>query len=255
MADFSPVLAVDLALRRYDDFGVALVSRRANRLDAKLLRLSGNGEPRAAAVADQLAEIARQNAVDVVLLDGTQAWKDEDNGLPHCRVCERAMHTASKTGLPSQCKPRNYLAFTAFSIAVFDAMSLAGFPRLAVHPARHQGRACIETFPYRAWRSLGLSPLPSKARATPADISSRRTLLEERFHLRCESDPSHDELQALVSSLAGIALQDRRTENLLCAGIPPFLRDGTMREGFIVVPKSVINGEKDSVTSPGSTPD
>lgn len=242
MSEAPPVLAVDLALKHLRDFGVALVSRVGRRLEAKLLRWHSTTPPTAAEVADRILQIAEQHSVNIILLDGTQAWKDEDNGLLHCRVCEKEMHTPSKTGPPGVCKPGNYLAFTEFSIGIFDALAASGFPRLADTPDRHHGRACIETFPFRAWRSLGVSPLPSKARATSADISTRRGWLEHRFGLRCDVDPSHDELQALVTSLGGVALQERRTDHLAWAGTPPFLKAGTIREGLLMIPKAPPGG-------------
>jgi hypothetical protein len=238
MPEAPPVLAVDLALKHLRDFGVALVSRVGLHLEANLLRWHSKTTPTVREVADRILQVTERHAVNIILLDGTQAWKDEDNGLVHCRVCEKEMHTPSKTGPPGLCKPANYLAFTEFSIGIFDALAAAGFPRLAVDPAQHHGRACIETFPFRAWRNLGLAPLPSKARATAEDIATRRAWLADRFDLRCEAEPSHDELQALVSSLAGVALQDRRTDRLAWAGTPPFRKAGTMREGLLVIPKA-----------------
>ena len=233
-----PILTVDLALKRYQDFGVAVVSRRKDRFQAELVRWDDAGTPEPSVVAHRIVQLAHQHDVHLILLDGTQAWKDEDNGLLHCRICEKEMHTPSKTGPPGTCKPQNYLAFTKSTVAIFDALALSGFPRLAGPPSMSQGKVSIETFPHRAWRGLGLPPLPAKTRATRTDISSRWRSLEDRFRLRCEKEPSHDELQALVSGLAGIAIQGGSTDGFACSGVAPFIKDGSMREGFIVVPKT-----------------
>ena len=53
---------------------------------------------------------------------------------------------------------------------------------------------------------------------------------------RPETVRAHDELQALVSSLAGVALEDGNQGGVTFAGVPPIKLDGTRREGFIVNP-------------------
>jgi hypothetical protein len=47
---------------------------------------------------------------------------------------------------------------------------------------------------------------------------------------------SHHELQALVSGLAGVALDDGNEAGVSIAGVSPMEMDGTWREGFIVNP-------------------
>lgn len=238
----SPVLAIDLALKSYSDFGVVLVERSGGSLHARIERWTGSGAPDPRCVADRALRLAERFGVKTILIDGTQAWKDPMNGLAHCRVCEKVMHTPSKTGPPGECKPRNYLGFTVFSIAVFDALDAAGFPRLSAHPSAQTGRVAIETFPFRAWRSLGLSPLPAKAKATSADVQRCALALQHAHGLSADRIPTHDELQAMVTSLAGVALSDGSL-NVLCAGVAPFVHEGFIREGFIVIPGRNENRE------------
>jgi hypothetical protein len=56
------------------------------------------------------------------------------------------------------------------------------------------------------------------------------------FPLDAEDYLSHDDLQALVAGLAGVALDDGNAAGVAIAGAPPVRLEGTWREGFIVNP-------------------
>jgi hypothetical protein len=176
--------------------------------------------------------------VQVVLVDGPQAWKDPGNGLEHARVCEHELHTPAKTGLPGQVKPANYRPFVDFSIAVFDRLDAVGWVRFQdlVLAGMSRGVA-VESFPCAAWRALDLDPLPSKSKATEQDISRRATLLAERFKLRLSETPTHDQLQAIVSGLGGLGIEQQDGTRAAVAGVSPTMIDGTWREGYIVTPR------------------
>ena len=49
-------------------------------------------------------------------------------------------------------------------------------------------------------------------------------------------DLTHDELQALIAGLAGIAVEGHASCAVTLAGVAPFELDGSWREGFIVNP-------------------
>jgi hypothetical protein len=59
------------------------------------------------------------------------------------------------------------------------------------------------------------------------------------FSIDVAGEVSHDELQALVSGLAGLALSDGHAVGVNVAGVPPIQMDGTWREDFIVNPTLV----------------
>jgi hypothetical protein len=123
----------------------------------------------------------------------------------------------------------------SFSIQVFDELSAMNWPRLG-SPALPYAATVIESFPFSAWRSLGLPPLPAKAKIRPAQLFEHLVALQAIFPLRLASSPNHDEMQALVAGLAGIALESGQLANVSFKGNPPFTLDGIWREGLIVNP-------------------
>jgi hypothetical protein len=48
--------------------------------------------------------------------------------------------------------------------------------------------------------------------------------------------PNHDQLQAIVGGLPGLALDERNTAAVRIVGKPPRREEGHWREGFIVLP-------------------
>ncbi|TFG53126.1 MAG: DUF429 domain-containing protein [Gemmatimonadales bacterium] len=236
-----PIISIDLAYKHYDDFGVAVLDERDDMIDVTFvsLRDAGLADPPAPdACAMFIAEFAAELGARVVLLDGPQGWKAPDNGLEHSRVCERELHTPAKTGLPGQVKPAPYRPFVEFSIAVFDYLDGLSWPRLQqlALAGASQG-VVVESFPFAAWRALGIDPLPSKTKATAYDVSSRASLLADRFGLRLAAMPTHDQLQALVSGLGGLGVDLEDGTRAAAAGLAPALIDGTWREGYIVTPR------------------
>lgn len=238
MESMSPamrILSADLAYRDYRDIGIALLEPEADKVKVTFKQLRGVGEPKADITAQKLAALAAELEVDILFLDGPQGWKDPDSMYPHSRVCERVLNTPAKTGLPGQVKPANYAPFVAFSIEVFDSLQVLGWPRYG-GPLSWPQHTAVESFPLSAWRSLGLPILPAKAKATEQDLCNRLASLKAIFNLDVSEDPNHDELQAIVSGLAGIALLRGDMESFRIEGTAPFALEGTVREGFIVNP-------------------
>src|SRR5882672_6061065 len=204
-----PTLSVDLALD-YRDIGVVTLARLDSRIKASAVRLTTrglHGRPSAGGLADALVSLANEISAAWIFIDGPQGWKAPDNGCEHSRCCEQALGTQGKTGLPGVTKPENYVAFITFAIELFDALDIRGWPRLltaAIPPLRR--RCAIESFPTSAWRSLGLVPLPGNAATAPEMVLARLQSLRAVFPLDVSNDLSHDELQALVAGLAGVAL-------------------------------------------------
>ncbi len=165
-----PVLSVDLAHTSYANLGIILLEEHKSGFVAAPLtvdRLGLAGQPSPEVLAGCLAKTCERMKISTILLDGPQGWKHPDNGLIHCRRCEKALNTPAKTGLPNQAKPANYLPFVHFSIAVFQALFDRGFGLLGDSVS---GRSvALESFPLAAWRSLSIRPLPAKKKCTAAD--------------------------------------------------------------------------------------
>lgn len=233
-------LSVDLAYKDYEDIGVVLLAKVGERVEATPVRLATiglRGRPTIPALANALTTLAAKFSVDWIFIDGPQGWKAPDNGLGHSRCCERELATQGKTGLPGTTKPANYTGFISFSIGLFDALTDREWSRLLTSelpPTR--SKCAVESFPTSAWRSIGLVPLPGKASATSETVFEKLGLLRSVFPIDAPDDLSHDELQALVAGLAGIAMETGSAAGVSIAGIPPIQVSGTWREGFIVNP-------------------
>ena len=229
------IVSVDLAYRHYRDIGVAVMHEKSNFIDANLERIPLSGQPTPDQLAEYFVDLADGSGSKYILIDGPQGWKDPDNGLIHSRVCERVLNTPAKTGLPNIVKPANYQPFVAFSISVFDELARLGWSRLK-STSQEATQIVIETFPLSAWRSLSLLPLPAKAKCTQVMLQDRRTALETVYPLRFSGQPTHDELQAVVAGLAGLAVESRRTAEYSTSGVAPFMLHAAHREGFILSP-------------------
>jgi hypothetical protein len=230
------VLSVDLANSSYANLGIVILEDKQNAFSAWTLAARGlglTGPPSSEDLATKLADACRRLSAHILLLDGPQGWKHPDSGLQHSRVCERVLNAPGKTGLPGNAKPGNYLPFIAFSIAVFQALVNHGFE---IWSDRAGPLIAVETFPLSAWRHLGLTPLPAKAKARSADLQRAACDIRNLFPIDVPEGLSHDELQALVSAFGGMALARGCRAGYVAAGISPTLIDGTWREGFIINP-------------------
>ena len=234
------VLSVDLAYKHYRDCGVALLSQQAGAPHAQLLEVSLSGPPDPQRLADWLADQADRHQVAGLCIDGPLGWKAPDTEAEHCRLSEKAVRAPGKTGLPPDgVKPRGYLPFTRFSIALFERLTgVHGFA-LPGHLAPGNARFVTETFPTAAWRQLGLAPVPAKAKTTPAALHDAVQRLQQATGVVITpGTPTHDELQAVVGGLAGLAWAQGDRAQVHLAGAPPFRLDDCWREGYIMIPAS-----------------
>jgi hypothetical protein len=231
------VLSVDLAYKHYRDCGIALLSQREGAPHAQLLEVSLVGTPDPQALADWLADLADRHQVAGLCIDGPLGWKAPDTEAEHCRLSEKAVRAPGKTGLPPDgVKPRGYLPFTQFSIALFERLTGAHAFVLPGHPGTCGARFVTETFPTAAWRALGLAPLPGKSRATPADVAEAVRRLEHATEIVLDGLPTHDQLQAVVGGLAPLDWACGAHERVQLAGAPPFRLDDRWCEGYIMIP-------------------
>jgi hypothetical protein len=236
------VVSVDLAYKTYADVGAVVLRNHRDHVCGELLPISLTGEPSPVDLARFLDRYCADVGARVLLLDGPQGWRALDSASMHSRACERELNTPAKTGLPGSVKPVSYKKFVAFSIEVFDALCRTGWTRLSrVGMALSStNRVVIESFPTAAWHSLGIAPLPSKQKTKATDFEPRLLALEGILPLQLSGRPTHDQLQAIVAGLAGLAVEMNAWNACTVAGLSPFACDGCWREGFIVNPAREI---------------
>lgn len=230
------ILSIDLAARRYQDIGIALLSDCIGAVRATLVSpasLNLAGAPNAGDLAHALHALATRHDVRLILIDGPQAWRADDAPNAHMRACERATRTPGKTGLPGIVKPASWTRMATYSYDLFDRLDALGWPRLGA--SWHGERAAIESFPTHAWRSLGHPPLPGKR--ARLDIAPWCSWLEPHYLGASLGDVSHDELQAVIAGLAGLQMIDGGIDAVARHGEAPFRSGATWREGFIVSPR------------------
>jgi hypothetical protein len=256
------VLSVDLAYRRWSDLGVVILDRNAGHAATPstsqlfaaqapaiaceivpfappgLDPVQDCGPIDAEILAGRLNHLCGVRGIRVMMLDGPQAWKSRSNGLEHARVSERQLNTAAKTGLPGMVKPATYRPFAEFCVDVYDALCRRGWRRLATHERSDapQERVLVESYPRAAWKSLGIKPLPAKRRACISDLAEAYTALRALIPFVTNRVPNHDQLQAIVGGLPGLALEEHNSAGLRIVGNPPSREQGHWREGFIVLP-------------------
>ena len=238
----STVLSIDLAYKSACDLGICLIERtRRRRLRVSFphfWKLGIENPPSPKQLAHAIHRFCRDNGILIVFLDGPQGWKDPKSGLKHSRICERKLNAPAKTGAVGQVKPRNYLPFVRFSISTFAELVKLGAkltrkPTVIIPKNR---LLVLESLPLSAWRKLKIAPLPAKRRAQLVDLKDRLRKLQRFYRFHVHYQPGHDQLQALVSGLAGVAILAGNTSGYIAEGAPPENQTGVIVEGFIVNP-------------------
>jgi hypothetical protein len=268
------VLSIDLAFRRWSDLGAVLLERahvqpvrepgfgpiglplkptfgsaKSGNIQAaqepdegviacEILRWDDPGPVDPENLAGRLNHICVTRNVKILMLDGPQAWKSSSNGLEFARVSERQLNKPSKTGLPGMVKPVSSRPFAEACLDVYDALCRRGWHRLQTRnqPIATPERLLVESYPHAAWKSLGIKPLPSKRRTKVSDLAEAFAALCALMPITTDRPPNHDQLQAIVGGLCGLALEERNTAGAKIVGKPPQREDGHWREGFIVLP-------------------
>lgn len=222
--------------------GIVVLERRSAAVHCEIIPSFAPGNERGPVDANVLAgflnHMATVRGIQVMMLDGPQAWKSRDNGCEHARVSEQQLNTAAKTGLPGIVKPLTYRPFAEFCLDVYDALCRRGWRRLATReqPGAGPERVLVESYPHAAWKALGLKPLPSKRRHKVSDLAAAYGALRQVIPFTTNRPPNHDQLQAIVGGLPGLALEARDAAGAQIVGSPPRREEGHWREGFIVLP-------------------
>jgi hypothetical protein len=245
------VLSVDLACRSWSDLGVVLLEQRGSPNDpqvalqiaCEIIRWQDPAPPPVVELALRLNTLCLERGAGVLMLDGPQAWKSEDNGQEFCRVSERELNTSAKTGLPGTVLPGTYERFVGYCLALYDALGRLGWQRLATReqPEEMPQKILVESYPHAAWKSLGITPLPAKRKCRVSHLAEAYAALTALLPITTSQPPNHDQLQAIVGGLPGLAIEQRSERgakdlSTRIVGQPPRWEDGHWREGFIVVP-------------------
>jgi hypothetical protein len=246
------VLSIDLACRRWSDVGIVLLRRTSPAavppdalpapIECQIIASTADGldeniiDPEV--LAGRLNHLCITHEVRILVLDGPQGWKSSKNGLEHSRLSERMLNTATKTGLPGMVKPYPYRTFAEFCLDVYDALCRRGWKRLSTTSSATLGehRILVESYPHAAWKSLGLPPLPTKRRAHVSDLARAFAALNRILPITTNQPPNHDQLQAIIGGLPGLAIEERNSAALRIVGAAPHREEGHWREGFIVLP-------------------
>jgi hypothetical protein len=262
------VLSVDLATLRWSDLGIVVLDRAHSdpspnpmepgagvtlkpRLAAKsvpdpvsgpitceIICWNDPGPVIADGLAGRLNHLCGVRGIRVLMLDGPQAWKSRFNGLEHARVSEKQLNTTVKTGLPGSIKPRTRQPYAEFCLEVYKALGRRGWQRLETReqPGSAQERVLLESNPRAAWKSLGIKPLPAKRKTHISDLAEAFGSLRALLPFTVNRPPNHNQLQAIVGGLPGLALEERNIDAARIVGAPPRREEGLWREGFIVLP-------------------
>ena len=258
------VLSVDLATLRWSDLGIVVLDRAHSEqaqkpckpvaglplkpifsserasgpLTCEIISWNDPGPVIADTLAGRLNHLCGVRGIQVLMLDGPQAWKSRFNGLEHARVSEKQLNTAAKTGLPGVVKPRTRQPFAEFCLEVYKALDRRGWQRLETReqPGSAQERVLLESNPRAAWKSLGIKPLPAKRRTRISDLAEAFGALRALIPFTANRPPNHNQLQAIVGGLPGLALAERNMDGARIVGAAPRREEGFWREGFIVLP-------------------
>jgi hypothetical protein len=237
-----PVLSVDLACRSWSDLGVVLLEQNGPRIACEIIHWQNPAPPPVVELAIRLNTLCLERNAGILMLDGPQAWKSEDNGQQFCRVSERELNTSAKTGLPGTVLPGTYERFVGYCLALYDALARLGWHRLATRERPWQQedvpprKILVESYPHAAWKSLGIPPLPAKRKCRISQLAEAYAALTALLPITTSQPPNHDQLQAIVGGLPGLAIEQRNATGTRIVGHPPRHENGHWREGFIAVP-------------------
>jgi hypothetical protein len=254
------ILSVDLAYRRWADLGIVVLERIPGFADepgpsgnapisCEMISSTGgavdsgldDGRVAGDILTGRLNHLCGIRKISVMVVDGPQAWKSHENGFQHSRVSERQLNTAGRPGFQAWSSPSRS-GHSLSSALTFTTASAVGTGRAESTSStrsakRHdQQPHCCRELSVCCMEALGLKPLPSKRRATVSDLAEAYGALCSGIPIITNRPPNHDQLQAIVGGLPGLAIEERNSGAMRIVGNPPHREDGYWREGFIVLP-------------------
>jgi hypothetical protein len=234
------VLSIDLASKRYADFGLAQIDPGSHAPTFPGLEDLGFADPpRPDDCAAAIDVYARSHDISVILLDGPQGWRHPRSPIDYMRLAERVLNTPGKTGTPGKAKPKTYLGYITFSIELYDALRQKhGWELLRDGWQKvRRGRWLAESYPSAAWELLGLERLPSKVRKDRTQLRKFTRRLAKATGYKLPGVLSHDQLQAAVVLPAAEAIAEHDPSRLIVVGFEPLpAPGGSVYEGWIVNP-------------------
>jgi hypothetical protein len=194
-------LSIDLAYRRYSDFGLAFLPDGSIRPVYPLPEEIGlEGVPSPGECARIVDDFCDQRQGSILLLDGPQGWRHPASAIVGMRLCERVLNTPGRTGLPGLVEPKGYLPFVRFSIQLFhDLRTRSGWVLMTEN--RHSPpapRLAAEGFPSSAWALHGMVRLPAKRKVGRDEVAFRAMRLSEGSGLEIPAGLTHDQVQTSV---------------------------------------------------------
>jgi hypothetical protein len=233
-----PVLSVDLACRSWSDLGVILLEQKGPLIACDVIRWDDPAPPPVVELALRLDILCADRKAGVLMLDGPQAWKADDNGELYCRRSERELNTFAKMGLPGSVLPGTYERFVGYCLALYEALGRLGWQRLATRERADElpKKILVESYPHAAWKSLGIPPLPARRKCRVSHLADAYAALTALLPITTSQPPNHNQMQAIVAGLPGLAIEQRNDSATRIAGQPPRQEGGYWREGFIAVP-------------------
>ena len=234
-------MAIDLASKRYSDFGFAFLETGGGQPSfPRAVEFGLADPPEVNAFALAVDEYSRSKDVSVLLLDGPHGWRHPRSSIENMRLAERVLNTPLKTGVPGEVKPKTYAGYAQFCIDLFARLSNEYEWRLVTEDWQKSksARWVVEVFPSSAWKLLGLKPLPAKSRTRKADRESAVEKLAEKTGYMLPDSLTHDQLQAAVVLPVGEAMSALKPHRLLMSGYDPIIgEDGVVHEGWILNPR------------------
>jgi len=232
-----PVLSVDLACRSWSDLGVVLLEQKGPQIVCDIIRWNEPYSPPVVELALRLNQICVERGAGVLMLDGPQAWKSEEASRADLS------EPSGSSGIAD-----SYERFVGYCLALYDALGRLGWQRLAAQErsgkSRKTQKLLVESYPHAAWNSLGIAPLPARKVCRVSHLAEAYASLTALLPITSSQPPNHNQMQAIVGGLPGLAIEDRKRPGLRAApgtvGWFPKWQDEQWRQGFHVQPAAPV---------------
>jgi hypothetical protein len=168
-----------------------------------------------------------------VMIDGPQGLAAHGSTI---RACERQSAAAGKTPDVRPLLDRPFAGFLCSSLDLFATLKRAG---VLISPSGFVG-GVSEVYPGHIWKILANRPIPKKS--SDEGRLARKGILAVLGVSRLPELPTHDQNDACVAAVLAAAA-DGAVPGLTLKAIGSPLKvdaDGTLREGFMVIPEASV---------------